>query len=283
MGRLANSWRLVQASASVLRSDKELIVFPLVSGAASLLISASFLLPLWRSGALDGIEENGTGLSAGTYVVLFLFYLVQFFVVTFANAALVGAAMIRLRGGDPTLTDGFRIASGRVGTILGYSLIGATVGMILRAIQERGGIVGQVGAAIVGIAWNLITFLVVPVLVVEGVGPIEAIQRSGALLKRTWGEQIVGNLGVGLAMLVVGLGAAVVRVPLVLIAFASGSIIAIVLAIAFAAVVFTAIALVGSALQGIFTAALYRYAAEGDTGGHFAPDLIQGAFRPKGA
>ena len=283
MGRLANSWRLVKASAAVLRADRELLVFPLASGIASLIVTASFLLPLWASGALDGVDEDGGGLGAGTYAALFLFYLVQYFVVTFANTALVGAALIRLRGGDPTLADGFRIASGRAWAILGYSLIGATVGMVLRAIQERAGIVGQIAAGIIGIAWSLVTFLVVPVLVVEGIGPIEAVKRSGALFRRTWGEQVAGNFGIGLAMFVVGLAALVICVPIVVLAIASGSIAAIVLAVALGVVVFTAIALVGSALQGIFTAALYRYAAEGETSGYFGTDLVQGAFRPKGA
>jgi hypothetical protein len=281
MERFENSWRLVKASAAVLRSDKELVVFPIASGAASLLVTATFAFPMWASGYFDRFEEGGA--SAGAYVVAFLFYLVQYFIVTFANAALVGAALIRLRGGDPTLSDGFRIAAGKTGVILGYSLIGATVGMILRAIQERGGIVGQIAAGIVGIAWNLITFLVVPVLVVEGVGPIEAIQRSGALLKRTWGQQIVGNFGIGLAMFGIALVALIVCAPVVLLAIASGSIVLIVLAVALAAIVFTAIALVGSALQGIFTAALYRYAADGETDGYFAPDMVRSAFVPKGA
>jgi hypothetical protein len=220
MGRLENSWRLVKASAAVLRADKELIVFPIASGAALLLVTATFAFPLWASGYFDRFDEGGA--NVGAYVVAFLFYLVQYVVVTFANAALVGAALIRLRGGDPTLADGLRIAWSRAGVILGYSLIGATVGVILRAIQERAGIVGQVAAGIVGIAWGLVTFLVVPVLVVEQIGPIEAIRRSGALLKRTWGEQIVGNFGVGLAMLVVSLGALVVVGPIVLLAIASG-------------------------------------------------------------
>jgi hypothetical protein len=279
--RFENSWRLVKASAAVLRADKELVVFPIVSGAASLLVTASFVFPMLGSDVFDRLTSGG--LQPSDYVLLFAFYLVQYFIVNFANAALVGAAMIRLRGGDPTLEDGFRIAASRVGVILGYSLIGATVGMILRAIQGRGGIVGQIAAGLVGIAWNLVTFLVVPVLVVENVGPIEAIQRSGALLKRTWGQQIVGNFGIGLAMFVIALGALVVCLPVILLAVATGSIVVIVVAIALAAIVLTAVALVGSALQGIFTAALYRYAADGETDGYFAPDMVRGAFVPKGA
>ena len=120
----------------------------------------------------------------------------------FANTALVGAAMIRLQGGDPTLADGVRIASKNFLNILGYALIAATVGMILDRIREAKGnsfwnIISRWLVSIMGVAWNIATFLVVPVLAVEGVGPIEAIKRSGSLLKKTWGEQIAGNFGLG--------------------------------------------------------------------------------------
>ena len=105
---------------------------------------------------------------------------------------------IRLRGGDPTVGDGFRIAAQHFGTILSYALISATVGMILRWLSERGKGLGRIVSGIAGMAWNLATYLVVPVLVLEDVGPWQAIQRSAALLKKTWGEQIAGNLSVGL-------------------------------------------------------------------------------------
>ena len=133
-----------------------------------------------------------------SYVLAFLFYVVSYTVIFFCNTALVGAAMIRLEGGDPTLRDGFRIAFDRLPQIIGYALIAATVGMILRWISERAGIVGQIIIGIIGFAWNIATFLVVPVLAVEKVGPIEAIKRSAGLLRRTWGEQLVGNAGIGI-------------------------------------------------------------------------------------
>ncbi len=101
--------------------------------------------------------------------------------------------MIRLRGGDPTVDDGFRIALKHVGPILGYAFVAATVGMILRWLSERSGTLGRIVVSLVGIAWNVTTYLTVPVLVMEEVGPIEAIKRSASLLKKSWGEQIVDN------------------------------------------------------------------------------------------
>ena len=98
--RLSNSWELVKASWAVLRADKELIVFPIVSSIALLIVSASFGLPMAFTGFFENLQE-GPGQILGV-IVAFLFYVVQYTVIIFANSALVGAALIRLRGGDPT-------------------------------------------------------------------------------------------------------------------------------------------------------------------------------------
>ena len=162
--RLSRSWSLIKASAGVLAKDKELLVFPFLSAICTLIVGAAFVLPMIGLGALDGIRSGG-GMSLATYVLAFLFYLVQYFVIFFFNSALVGAAMIRLDGGDPTLGDGLRIARSKVVPILGYAAIAATVGMVLRAIQERAGFIGKLISGALGVAWTLASFLVVPVLV----------------------------------------------------------------------------------------------------------------------
>jgi hypothetical protein len=277
---ISNSWRLVKASYSVLRADKELIVFPLVSAIGVIIVMITFAVPMFLAGMFDNVADGNPGIAS--LVVGFLFYLVMYFVIIFANSALVGAAMIRLRGGDPTVRDGFRIAMDHVGVIFGYAMISATVGMVLRVLQERGGLLGDIVAWIGEMAWNLITFLVVPVLVVEDIGPIEAIKRSGSLLKKTWGEQIVGNFSIGLVMFLLTLLAAiVVGVPVFVLISATGSVVVAVLGIALIVFVIATMSLIGSALSGIYTAALYRYAVEGEVGTYFSADLVQGAFRPK--
>src|SRR5450432_2116599 len=120
--RLGRSWGLVKASASVLRQDKELLLFPLISLAALAVVVASFALPVVGLGVLKGFASGASSeISAGLYVVAFVIF--------FFNVALVGAAMIRLDGGNPTLGDGIRIATSRIGAIAGYALIAATVGM----------------------------------------------------------------------------------------------------------------------------------------------------------
>jgi hypothetical protein len=278
MERISRSWGLVKASWAVLRADKELIVYPLVSSVLTLIVTALFALPLWASGSFTRWSHQSWNVV--DVVILFLFYLVTYTVIILCNAALVAAANIRLNGGDPTLGDGFRIASSRMPAIIGWALVSATVGMVLRAISDRGGIVGAIVASLIGVVWNVVTFLVVPILVLEGVGPVAAIKRSGGLLRKTWGEQLTGNIGIGLVfgliiLLVVLIGVAF-SAALFSVAFALG-VIAVILLVAVVAV----LGLIGSALSGIFTIALYRYATQGNAGGYFDQGTLQGAFKVK--
>ena len=231
--RFSRSWGLIKASAGVLAKDKELLVFPLLSAICTLIVAAAFLLPAFGLGALDGLREGGMSVTA--YVFAFLFYLVQYFVIFFFNSALVGAAMIRLDGGDPTLSDGLRIASSKALPILGYAAIAATVGMILRAIQERAGFLGKLVAGFLGVAWTLASFLVVPVLVSRNIGPIDAVKESAVLLKKTWGENLIGQGGVGLVfgliffgLIIVG-GGAIVAVAMTGNGMLTGLVVAVVI------------------------------------------------------
>ena len=278
--RFRRSVELARASFGVLRADRELLVYPLVSFVALVVVTLSFAVPFLLTGAFTRTAEGNVDPVA--LVLGFLYYVVTYSVIFFFNTALVGAAMIRLDGGDPKLSDGFRIATSRLPTIIGYALIAATVGMVLRAIAERGGIVGQLVAGFVGFAWNVATFLVVPVLVVEKVGPIAAIRRSGSLLKRTWGEQIVGNVGIGLVFGLLFLGVLLVGGALVVVLANVSSVLAIVALVAVALVV-AAIALVGAAVSGIYTASVYRYATKGDGGQRFSTNSLASAFRPRDA
>lgn len=281
--RISNSWELVKASLSVLRADKELLIFPILSSIGVLVVTATFLVPTIFAGFFDSLFSTaGFSINILGFILAFLFYFAQYFVITFCNSALVGAALIRLRGGDPTVGDGFRIAFDRIGIILGYTAIAATVGMILRAISERSNTLGRIAISLVGMAWNMATFLAVPVLVVENVGPLEAVKRSALLLKKTWGEQIAGNLSIGL---ISGLTSLVLFIGLLLPGIAlsvllENSLLMIPVALVFILGIML-LSLLSTTLTGIYAAAVYRYAAEGETGGYFAPDVVKNAFRLK--
>jgi hypothetical protein len=280
----SRSWELVKASWAILRADKELIVFPIVSMIGMILVSIAFIIPSIAAGVFDSVASGGRGRGGEgvlSLIVGFLFYVVIYSVIFFANTALVGAAMMRLRGEDPTLRDGFRIASEHATSIFGYAVISATVGVVLNAVARRAGFLGQIVISLIGFAWNVATYLVVPVLVVEKLGPIEAIKRSAALLRATWGEQLVGNFSMGGIFFVIGfVGTLILALPICALS-GSNSAAVIALPIVLMVIFWVALGIVSSTLQGIFTAALYRYATEGTTGGMFDENLVQNAFRSK--
>jgi len=273
-GKFSRSWALVKASAAVLRSDKELMAFPLISGALTLVVLATFLLPIWALRMFDG------GFNLVGAVLVFAFYFCQYAVILFCNCALVGAAMIRLDGGDPTLADGFNAAKARLPAILGYAAIAATVGMILKRMKDDDNLLMRILGSGLGAAWTLATFLVVPVLVSQNVGPIEALKQSASLLKRTWGENAIGNVGIGVffgllsfAVILVGVGLAYLAAQ-----------VSVALAIAVGVVFVIALLLLGvyqAALSGIYSAALYRYATEGEAPVAFRGLQLEQAFQAK--
>ena len=281
--RIQRSWDLVKASSNVLRADKELLIYPILSSIGMVIVTASFALPMFITGGWQiTTAEGGFNFNVLGFIVAFLFYFAQYFVITFSNSALVGAAMIRLRGGDPTVGDGFRIAFERIGIILGYTAIASTVGMILRTLSERSRGLGRLAVGLVGLAWNLATFLVVPILVVEGVGPLDAVKRSAQLLKKTWGEQIAGNLSIGLifGLMILGLFAITLIPAIALSVWLENALIVIpfVIALILGIMLFS---LLSSTLNGIYAAAVYRYAAEEQIGEFFTPEIVQDAFRLK--
>lgn len=275
------SWQLVKASWAVLQSDKELLVFPIVSAITMILVSVIFLLPI---AVVLGFFSFGVGEELGNvigYAMLFIYYLVAYTIGIYFNVALIGAAMIRLDGGDPTLRDGFKIANERLGKIIGYAAISATVGMILNWLRDRG-ILGQIASSLVGLAWNLATFLAIPILVSRDVGPIEAVKESASLLKRTWGEQITGGFSMGAIFALIYVAIIVVGGFLMFgLAAALESGVVAGLAVLILIIAVATVATIQGALSGIFQAALYRFAETGVAPDNFDIDIIRGAFKPK--
>jgi hypothetical protein len=281
MSRLSNSWKMMKASARVLRADPELLVFPLLSGVATVLVTATFIVPFALVGEGFGALENlDEGVGYVGYVVGFVYYLVLYALIFFFNTALVGATMIRLEGGDPTISDGLNVAFGKLGAILEYAAIAATVGMILRALEERAGFLGRMVIGLIGLSWTLVTYLTVPVLVSRDVSAFDAVKESASVFKRTWGEQVAANVGIGLVTFLMVLGMVVLAVPLIILAASIDGILVLPLVLSLVGG-FLLLTLITSALKGIYSAALYRYAVTGDAGEHFSPEVMQEAFRPR--
>jgi hypothetical protein len=257
MGRISTGWNLTKTSLRVLRKDKELMIFPLLSGVSLVLILAGFLGGMYVAVGFEGMFRGS--FAWVSFVMMFLYYVVAFFVGLFFNAAVIGAAMIRLNGGNPTLSDGLRVARENLGRIFLWALFAATVAMIIRAIQERVGIVGKIIMGIVGVAWSVATFFVVPVLIYEKLGPWAAVKRSASIFTKTWGETFTGQFTLGgifvlaglLGLIPVLLGVTVAGIPGLVI----GGIVAF--------VYWVVLGIVASAANSILIAALYRYATTG--------------------
>jgi hypothetical protein len=277
--RFSRSWQLVKASGSVLMQDKELLLFPLISSVAAFIVLMCFALPLFGFAALDGLSRGHVG-GLGLYVVGFLFYLTRYFVIFFFNAALVGAAMIRLDGGNPTLSDGLSIAMSKWQNILGYAAIAATVGLLLRAVQRRSGTITKFVAGLIGMGWTLATFLVVPVLVARDVGPVTAVKDSATMLKQTWSENAIGQVGIGAVFGIIHFVLVIFAAAIIIVAMMLKSGAALVTAIVLVVVMFILVALVQTALSAIYAAALYRYADGKQQSSGFDTTTLANAFVP---
>src|SRR5688572_17488274 len=251
--RFRRSWELAKASASVLRQDKELLWFPVMSSIALLLVMGSFALPIFGLGILDNMAGRDDGTTSPIiYAIGFLFYFATYFVIFFFNTALVGAALIRLDGGDPTLKDGMRIATSKIVVLVGYAFIAATVGIILKMIQDRAGPIGKIVVGLIGIGWSLATYLVVPVLADKEVGPVDAITESATLFKSTWGENVIGQAGLGLVFGLIMFVMVIPAMVIIALAVATNSVVAIALAVLAVGIAFALVELVKAALQGIY-------------------------------
>lgn len=275
--RMSRGWELAKASWTVLRLDKELLFFPVISGVACLIVLASFAVPLWSTGYLQTVMEEQARDNPLGWVILFAFYFVNYFVIVFFNSALIGCAIIRFKGGDPTLADGFHAALARLPQIFAWALVSATVGVILRMIESRSERVGQVVAGLLGMGWSVVTYFVVPVIVIEKAGPVTATKRSLSILRKTWGEALAANFGIGL---IVFLGMLVGIVPFMLgvAALAAEMMVLGILLIVAGVGLMILVGVISAALDGILVGAVYLYAAEGEVPQQFDRRLLRDAF-----
>ncbi|MEV4057185.1 DUF6159 family protein [Amycolatopsis sp. NPDC049688] len=277
MGRLARSWALFVASLRVLRAHKGLAWFPVLAGIAGLLVAAAFLTPAFFTAH---VPDGGVRPGVGTYVLLGAFYLVSAFVTIFFNAALISQADLALRGdgGVPGVGAGVAAASRRWPALLGWAGVTATVSVVLRTIEERLGFLGSIISGLIGLAWRFTTFLVLPVVMLEGAGVRDGVKRSVELFRRAWGENVAGTAGLGLVGFLLTLAGYVVFLGG---AFLLGGTATVFAAVGLAIVWSLLVAVFTTTLSGIYQTALYRYAADGVVPGEFASVDFAGAFRAR--
>jgi hypothetical protein len=283
MSKFSRSWELVKQSFAILRSDKQLMLFPVLSAISCLFVTiligtgGTLLLLPARAAALASGERFNPNQSPVFMLAMFTLYVANYFVIVFFNVALVGVANSRLMGGTWTFRDGLELAWARKGTILQWALVAATVGMILKTVEERLGVIGRLIMRIIGVAWALACYFVVPVLAFEDLTPIEAVKRSSRLFKDTWGEKVTGGFSLSLISMLLmlpGIGLWIASMMIGGIAAGAVGFLLMILYILMLSVFM-------SAVQGVFNAALYRYACFKQVPPAFDHDLVAAAWAPK--
>lgn len=264
MDALSRTIRLYKESFAVLTKDSEILLFPIVSGIAAVLLAAGAFYTFYQDGTLMAVARRTA--TWEEYAALFAWYYLNNFLIIFFNSALIGCASIRLSGGKATVGQGFGMALDRMAHIALWALIASTVGVILQSFNNRRGLLSRLIGAALAIGWTMVTYLIVPVLVMENRGVFDSIHRSAELFKKRWGEELLGSFGFGLLNVLlflpaVGLGAFICRYDVV-----SALIVVVIYAIFQATI--------SSAVGGVFRAALYQFAASGDAPPGFTAEAM---------
>lgn len=279
MGRLGRSWQLFKTSFTVIKQDKELLWMPVLSFLASLIAIAGIA----GAGFVAGVFPDTTTADGGTDPVAvalgLAMYLLLAFVQVYFFAATIAGANERLAGGDPTVGSALRKANQHIGQLFLWSIVVATVNIILQMVRERSGFLGQIMASIAGTAWNLATFFVVPILLFEDAGIGAGLKRSGGYFKRTWGETIAGEVGISFAGSMVTFGIILLGIIMTIMLGAVLGPIG-----AFVGIVITLVAVVVSVIiftvaAAVYRTALYRYVATGAGSGPFTEQQLGLAWR----
>ena len=272
MGRFANSKNLAGASWGVLKADKELMTIPVmgavVSGVIAIGVGAVVYSPLEKT--TDAAGQTTTQANPAAVVLGIIGLLIVATITQLFAGALVAGANERFEGGNPTLGSSFSKAMTRFGSIVGWTATNATVGVVLSALREKAGFLGDIVVSLIGAAWNIVTWLVMPVIIVEGIGPLAATKRSAVLIKSKWGENLIAQGGLGLFGLLLVLPGVIVFGAL----SSALPIVGIPLLVVYLAVAFTVL----SALGAIFRTALYRFSAGLPVGDAFSETMLVGTF-----
>lgn len=270
--RLSNGWRITQNSFSILKQNKQLIIFPILSSISLILVIGVFVLGIFASAGWD-VELIQTENQLLNYLMLFAFYFANYFIIVFFNMALIHCSKLYFNGEEATVSAGLKFSMSRVGAIFSWALFAATVGTILKVIQENSGIVGKVITGLIGIVWGVTTFFVVPVIAYENHGPVSAFKRSAQLMKEKWGESLASTFSLGLIQTLVLL---LLLIPVVLIGMYVNVIVAVAIGVLAGFLSFA----VFSAAETLFISSVYHNIT-GKLDDHFDQQLVDSLFQKK--
>lgn len=276
MGKIAVTMSLMKSSWQILKKDKELLLLPVLSGVFCLSFMTICIVQGLEHGWLKSFAKDASAEQKNiAYWFMFLFYYVNYLIIIFFNAAIVACAVIRINGGNPTLGDGLHAALARFPHIAAWALIASTVGFLLGMVESGSRRGSGLIARFLGIAWSLLSFFVVPLIVVEKTNPLFAMDFSMEMMRRTWGEQVIGNCSFGLLFSLLSLPV----VPIVLLIFKAGDVSLVPLMLIPIIIYVLALSVFQSALKAIFNAVMYVFARDGKVPDEFSPEQVRGAMR----
>jgi hypothetical protein len=269
--------QILSASWNLLRQDRSLLFLPIMSAVLGLLAASIIFFPIFGVGV--AADQDRVGASIGGILAA----LVASVVSIYFQVALVLAAFERVDGGDPTVGSALRAAWARKGPIIGWAILATTVGLVIRAIEQRLGTVGRLLGFAAGLAWAVATFLAVPVVAAEGMGPIDSVKRSAELIRQTWGTSLRTTLRFGILVVLAYIGlivAFIVGIAMIVSSSALGEAVGIVV-VAASIVAFIGLATVCGAISTYARAMIYRYSVGRPVPG-VSPSLFAGAFAHRG-
>jgi len=281
IGKFKASRIIVKESWNVLKQDKEIMWFPVISTILTLIVLGAmaayfYFMLLGGSSTEFKIDESKEISNIIIYGTIFIYYLVIFFIANFFQSALFIIVQGRFSGQDLNFSDGMQGAGKYVGKIFIWSLISATVGIILNAISNKFKMVGRILANILGAAWEILTYFSLPALVIGNLGIKDSFKESASMIKKTWGETLIVSFGVGLFFVAVVVLGLVLSVAITIMAPTTYVVVSV-------AVVFTifyiAMMLLATTLSSIFKLALFNYARTGNIPQGFSDYIVKGAIK----
>jgi hypothetical protein len=273
MSRMRRGWALTKKSWSLLEENRQLMRFPLYGAIATTLTAVVSVGP-----GLYLFDQEKSGFGIALIVIgVYLLSVIGFYF----SVGLAAAADMVFCGEEPTIGDGLAIARSRFSQICGWAAISTLISVLMGLLENQGGIGGAIAARLVGMAWSLVTFLAVPVIAIEGTGPLQTLKRSASMFRQRWGQQITGNIAIGGAVFLIGVLPAIVLIVAGIALWSSASFLGALLVVIGGLVLAIAL-LISRALSGIFGVALYRYALDGQAVGGFTAAELESAVKQKG-
>ena len=289
MNAFSRGLGLFKQSSAVLRQNRSLIWLPIISVSSLLLLLAAIITSTYFT---YGATRSAALWNAYPSITIFVGFTVLFFILTtistFFDVALLFAVNELFDGRSTTLKESLAFAWSRRGKVATWSAFSVAATMISNQIESKVGWLGKLGFLALGIAWSLVSFIILPVFILEGVGIKEAVQRGYGYFKRTWGTNVYGNVRVGVFLLVIAIAAYFIGAAL---STATGAFLFFVVHLSDATAGMYAISFqvllvlfliglgfYGTVLTRIFQVALYRYASRGEITSYYSSEFLEEAY-----